>query len=156
MQFDHGFSQWCSERGYFQAQPEFLEAYRASLATKRPISSSPKAPKKKAALEKAAKHQEKAAKAQENAAKALEKAAKAVLEITVKKAPTKRNVRESLKKQIACGQNWHCKICKNTLPGNYEVDHIVSLKSGGSNDANNLQALCRNCHGEKTQKENAK
>ena len=52
-------------------------------------------------------------------------------------------------------QNWQCKLCHIKLPGNFEIDHIVSLKSGGTNDCHNLQALCRNCHGEKTQIENA-
>lgn len=32
----------------------------------------------------------------------------------------------------------------------YEIDHIKPLCVGGSNEENNLQALCRNCHGDKT------
>lgn len=31
-----------------------------------------------------------------------------------------------------------------------EVDHIVSLRNGGTNAAANLQALCKPCHARKT------
>jgi len=67
----------------------------------------------------------------------------------------KRNVNESMKKQVASEQNWRCKKCGMNLPGNYEIDHIKPIKNGGLNDRVNLQALCRNCHGEKTQRETA-
>jgi len=36
------------------------------------------------------------------------------------------------------------------------VDHIVALENGGDNNMNNLQALCRNCHGKKTMGDNMK
>jgi len=70
------------------------------------------------------------------------------------KKQTKRKVSESLKKQVAAAQSWDCKACRMRLPASYEVDHIVPLSAGGTNDHDNLQALCRNCHGEKTQREN--
>ena len=41
-------------------------------------------------------------------------------------------------------------MCNNLLDATYEVDHINPLYKGGTNDFNNLQALCRNCHGKKT------
>ena len=34
-----------------------------------------------------------------------------------------------------------------------EYDHIITLESGGSNDINNIQALCGCCHNKKTKKE---
>lgn len=68
-------------------------------------------------------------------------------------ASTKRAVSANLKKQVAADQQWKCAICKNTLPANYEIDHITRLEYGGSNDYSNLQALCRNCHGTKTLQE---
>ena len=34
-----------------------------------------------------------------------------------------------------------------------EVDHIIPLFKGGSNDLDNLQGLCRDCHLDKTRKE---
>jgi 5-methylcytosine-specific restriction enzyme A len=37
-----------------------------------------------------------------------------------------------------------------------DVDHIVSLRDGGSNREENLQALCHACHSHKTAKENGR
>ena len=65
----------------------------------------------------------------------------------------KRNVSESKKKFIASNQKWRCAHCQNLLDNTYEVDHIVALYRGGTNDLNNLEALCRNCHGKKTFRE---
>jgi len=67
---------------------------------------------------------------------------------------TKRSVSETKKKYIASQQNWRCGQCNSQLNHTYEIDHRVRLEYGGSNDVNNLVALCRNCHGEKTAKEN--
>lgn len=65
----------------------------------------------------------------------------------------KRNVSESKKKFIASNQKWRCSHCNNLLDNTYEVDHIIALYKGGTNELNNLEALCRNCHGKKTFKE---
>lgn len=67
---------------------------------------------------------------------------------------TKRSVSETKKKYVAASQNWRCKHCSKQLPGWFEVDHVVKLEYGGSNDINNLEALCRDCHGKKTALEN--
>jgi 5-methylcytosine-specific restriction enzyme A len=61
-----------------------------------------------------------------------------------------RKVSDSLKKYVAANQKWKCNMCNNLLEATYEVDHINPLYKGGSNEFNNLQALCRNCHGKKT------
>mgnify|MGYP001414627529 CR=1 FL=1 len=67
---------------------------------------------------------------------------------------TKRNVPESVKKYVAGNiQKWKCRSCNCILDSAYEVDHIMPLHMGGSNDINNLRALCRNCHGKKTVKD---
>jgi 5-methylcytosine-specific restriction endonuclease McrA len=66
----------------------------------------------------------------------------------------KRSVSESKKKFIAARQGWKCQECKNILPATYEVDHIVRLQYGGSNEVDNLQALCPSCHKNKTMMEN--
>ena len=63
---------------------------------------------------------------------------------------SKRKLSESVKKIVASNQRWTCNMCHNILDASYEVDHIIPLYKGGSNDINNLQALCRNCHGMKT------
>ena len=65
----------------------------------------------------------------------------------------KRNVSESKKKFIASNQKWRCSHCQSLLDNTYEVDHIIALYRGGTNDLNNLEALCRNCHGKKTFRE---
>ncbi|MDE0658047.1 MAG: HNH endonuclease [Gammaproteobacteria bacterium] len=35
-----------------------------------------------------------------------------------------------------------------------EVDHVVPLKDGGTDDLSNLQTLCKPCHAAKTRAEN--
>lgn len=67
-----------------------------------------------------------------------------------------RKVSDQLKKIVASQQRWNCKKCKNILDATYEVDHIIALEDGGNNDIQNLQALCRNCHGRKTMEDNIK
>lgn len=64
--------------------------------------------------------------------------------------PTKRSVSESRKKMIAASQQWRCSHCKEQLDFNYQIDHIIRLEYGGSNDPSNLTALCPNCHSKKT------
>ena len=67
---------------------------------------------------------------------------------------TKRCVSETKKKYIAAQQGWKCKKCNNQLSAWYEVDHVMRLEHGGTNHVNNLEALCRECHGRKTGMEN--
>ena len=62
----------------------------------------------------------------------------------------KRNVSETKKKHVASQQQWKCKKCNNMLDATYEIDHVIPLYKGGNNEINNLEALCRNCHGKKT------
>tara|TARA_Y100000389_G_C17471366_1_gene531533 strand:+ start:12051 stop:12596 length:546 start_codon:yes stop_codon:yes gene_type:complete len=70
------------------------------------------------------------------------------------KKSTKRSVSESKKKYVASQQNWCCSKCKKKLTHTFEIDHITRLEHGGNNDVNNLEALCRECHGQKTAFEN--
>jgi hypothetical protein len=73
------------------------------------------------------------------------------------KQPTnskKRSVSETKKKFVASKQNWCCGNCSKQLNAWFEVDHKLRLEHGGSNEVNNLVALCRECHGEKTAMEN--
>lgn len=62
----------------------------------------------------------------------------------------KRKVSESTKKIIAARQKWKCAICSQLLDETYEIDHIVPLYKGGSNDITNLMALDPICHRKKT------
>ena len=66
---------------------------------------------------------------------------------------TKRSVSETKKKFVASNQNWKCAHCSVQLPAWFEVDHKIRLENGGDNHINNLEALCRNCHGKKTSME---
>jgi hypothetical protein len=70
------------------------------------------------------------------------------------KRPTKRSVSETKKKFVAARQNWCCGGCNKQLTAWFEVDHKTRLEYGGSNHVDNLVALCRECHGEKTTMEN--
>jgi len=63
---------------------------------------------------------------------------------------TKRSVSETKKKFVAANQKWMCGDCNTQLPAWFEVDHVIALHNGGSNELSNLVALCRNCHGKKT------
>ena len=72
----------------------------------------------------------------------------------VKVKATKRSVSETKKKYVAAQQGWKCGNCTKQLPAWFEVDHKIRLEHGGSNHINNLVALCRDCHGEKTAMEN--
>ena len=51
-------------------------------------------------------------------------------------------------------QECECPICECQLQlEDVEYDHINPIVKGGSNDLNNIQALCKNCHFEKSQQE---
>jgi hypothetical protein len=70
------------------------------------------------------------------------------------KNTTKRSVSETKKKYVASLQNWKCAKCLKQLNAWFEVDHKIRLEYGGGNDVQNLEALCRECHGKKTAMEN--
>jgi hypothetical protein len=70
------------------------------------------------------------------------------------KGATKRSVSETKKKYVASSQDWKCGGCGKKLNAWFEVDHKVRLEYGGGNEVDNLVALCRECHGEKTAMEN--
>lgn len=55
--------------------------------------------------------------------------------------------------QVAARQEWKCNECKATLPSSFEIDHVIPLHLDGAHDASNMVALCRNCHGAKSQQE---
>jgi hypothetical protein len=66
----------------------------------------------------------------------------------------KRVVSETKKKFVAYQQNWKCNHCQCQLDHTFEIDHKIRLEYGGDNEVTNLVALCRNCHGKKTAREN--
>ena len=56
-------------------------------------------------------------------------------------------------KIVGFRQKWKCKFCKDMLKSTFQIDHKLALKDGGTNNIDNLQALCCECHAEKTQRE---
>ena len=61
-----------------------------------------------------------------------------------------RRKRES----ILIRDNYTCRVCGLTSQS-LEVDHIVNLAEGGTEDDGNLQAICVPCHKAKTARESA-
>ena len=56
---------------------------------------------------------------------------------------------EKVRLKVLDRDNWRCQKCGKA--GRLEVDHKVGLERGGAGlDPANLQALCRNCHFEKS------
>ena len=54
-------------------------------------------------------------------------------------------------------QKNRCALCNKPLKINrYHIDHKKSLAGGGSNEVDNLQALCPFCHDLKSKKDSAK
>jgi len=71
--------------------------------------------------------------------------------LTGKSSPTtKRAVSTMRKKYVASNQDWKCGHCHKQLDHTYEIDHKLRLDEGGTNDVNNLIALCPSCHRHKT------
>jgi hypothetical protein len=70
-----------------------------------------------------------------------------------KSVTNKRVVSTMRKKYVASSQDWKCGKCRKQLDHTYEVDHKLRLDEGGSNDVNNLVALCPACHRYKTAEE---
>jgi len=66
----------------------------------------------------------------------------------------KRSVSETKKKYVAAKQGWKCNACGNQLNHTFQVDHKIDLQFGGTNNVDNLAALCNNCHAIKTASNN--
>ena len=62
--------------------------------------------------------------------------------------PTKEERQKLLDNADGC-----CELCKKKLKKVFDIDHIIPLAEGGTNDESNLQVLCKQCHFEKTQLE---
>lgn len=67
-----------------------------------------------------------------------------------KKRSDRRRMPEWRRRTIAADQQWRCNLCSQLLPACFEIDHVVALVNGGADDCHNYQALCPNCHRQKT------
>lgn len=74
--------------------------------------------------------------------------------------PKRRTLSASLKSSIAASQShicsgvdgYACPLSGKTFDqSGFQIDHIVELADGGTDDVSNLQALCPSCHSVKTQ-----
>ena len=54
-----------------------------------------------------------------------------------------------LKDTILMRDKHTCQHCKR-VGGDLELDHIVNVANGGTDDGSNLQILCKDCHQVKT------
>ena len=55
------------------------------------------------------------------------------------------------RERIAARDGYVCACCGLVWqPSLDQVDHVVELEDGGTNDDDNLQLLCNACHGAKT------
>lgn len=73
------------------------------------------------------------------------------------KTPKRRALNKWLFAQLLKDQTWRCAqwfssgcIYHDLRKGNCEVDHIIPLAAGGTNDLSNLQLLCKACHKRKS------
>jgi len=66
----------------------------------------------------------------------------------------RKKINKETRKRIADSQQNTCGECKLPLSPYYQIDHIIGLQFGGTNDESNLMALCCECHCIKSIKEN--
>ena len=59
---------------------------------------------------------------------------------------------EPVRRKIAIRQDWMCTWCSKELE-EYDIDHIIPPRLGGTEAPENLQALCPGCHRKKTDQE---
>ena len=73
-------------------------------------------------------------------------------------APKSRDIRKQIKKEtrkeVVDDQQNKCGRCAEELSSCFQIDHIVGIQFGGTNDKSNLMALCCECHARKSIAEN--
>ena len=61
---------------------------------------------------------------------------------------------KEFREEVHEAQGKCCQMCKDNLKLNaFHIDHIQALANGGTNDIDNLQILCKECHYVKTKEE---
>lgn len=66
----------------------------------------------------------------------------------------RKKITNDMRKQIVDKQNNTCGECTFVLTPFYQIDHIIGLQFGGTDDESNLMALCCECHAKKSVSEN--
>lgn len=60
------------------------------------------------------------------------------------------NIPDSVRKYVLQRDNYQCQSCgKTEQKTKLNIDHIIPLATGGSNDISNLQTLCSHCNQKK-------
>ena len=77
-----------------------------------------------------------------------------VAELSKERTNRRRGINKHVRNEVICKQNRQCNACTKPLTEyNTNIDHKIGVQFGGTNDMDNLQALCVECHSEKTIKE---
>lgn len=58
----------------------------------------------------------------------------------------RRNISFLNRTSIAATQRWKCAGCSGPLPPEFVLDHKVPPCKGGTDDLDNMKAVCQNCH----------
>ena len=66
----------------------------------------------------------------------------------------RKKISKEARQHVVNKQENACGMCKLVLTPYFEIDHIVGLQFGGTDDESNLMALCRECHAMKSIAEN--
>ena len=66
----------------------------------------------------------------------------------------RRKLSENTWEEVATRQENKCNQCQVNLTKYYQIDHKTALQFGGTDEFDNLQALCCECHAEKSVLEN--
>jgi len=70
------------------------------------------------------------------------------------KRDKRKKISKDARQHVVNKQKNTCGECKLALTPYFEIDHIIGLQFGGTDDESNLMALCRECHAMKSIKEN--
>lgn len=63
------------------------------------------------------------------------------------KKTSRISIPQEVREYIFQRDNYQCRSCGKTKEKTVlELDHIVPIANGGSNDISNLQTLCRHCN----------
>jgi 5-methylcytosine-specific restriction endonuclease McrA len=66
----------------------------------------------------------------------------------------RKKINKGMRQQVVNKQENACGACKLALTSYFQIDHIIGLQFGGTDDESNLMALCCECHAKKSISEN--
>jgi len=68
----------------------------------------------------------------------------ALARVTLQQKSDRVHIANSIQREVWQRANSQCEICKSTYA--LQIDHIILVSMGGTNEADNLRLLCRNCN----------